>query len=241
VVVYSETMSVALTPAAFAAVLAPLWPKGAGAAAVAVSGGADSLALTLLMRDWAAAHGVALTALTVDHGLRPESTAEARQVGAWLAARGISHQVLAWDGDKPTANIQATARQARYDLLTSWCRARGAPVLLLGHHADDQIETFLLRLGRGSGLRGLSAMRAIEKRNDIMVLRPFLATPKQALLETLRTCGQPWLDDPSNFDMRFRRSHVRALAAQLPAGPAQSPAGGSGARRIGRSKARRSL
>lgn len=206
-----------VTPAAFCAVLTPLWPGGATAAAVAVSGGPDSLALALLAAAWAQERGVTLTALTVDHGLRPESATEAQQVGQWLAERGIPHQTLRWEGVKPTANIQAIARQARYDLLTGWCRAHGVPVLLLGHHADDQIETFLLRLGRGSGLRGLSGMRATAECNGVTLLRPLLAFFKADLQATLTAAGQAWLEDPSNHHPHFSRSLVRDLAAQLPA------------------------
>ncbi len=206
-----------VTPAAFSAALTPLWPSGATAAAVAVSGGPDSLALALLAAAWAKEQGVALTALTVDHGLRPESATEAGQVGRWLADRRIPHQTLRWDGVKPTANIQAIARQARYDLLASWCRAHGVSVLLLGHHADDQIETFLLRLGRGSGLRGLSGMRPVTACAGVTVLRPLLDFSKADLQATVAAAGQAWLEDPSNHHPHFSRSQVRDLAAQLPA------------------------
>jgi tRNA(Ile)-lysidine synthase len=206
-----------VTAAVFRAALQPLWPDGARAAAVAVSGGPDSLALALLAHSWAQAQGVCLTALTVDHGLRQNSAAEAQQVAAWLAARRIPHQILRWDGPKPTANLQALARKARYDLLTGWCNAHRVPVLLVGHHADDQIETFLLRLGRGSGLKGLAGMRAAEAWNGVPLLRPLLGISRAALRETLIAAGQPWLEDPSNHDPRFSRSPVRELAVRLPA------------------------
>jgi tRNA(Ile)-lysidine synthase len=185
--------------------------------AVAVSGGPDSMALALLAADWAREQGITLTALTVDHGLRQESAHEARQVGQWLAARNIPHQILIWEGPKPAANVQAVARQARYDLLTLWCRTNDVPVLLLGHHAGDQIETFLLRLGRGSGLRGLSAMRPATEYNDIKILRPLLQVAKEDLQGFLTAQQQPWLKDPGNTSPRFARTAVRHLAAQLPA------------------------
>jgi tRNA(Ile)-lysidine synthase len=192
------------------------WPVDAPSVAVALSGGPDSLALALLAADWAKAHDIPLTTLTVDHRLRPESAAEAAQVAAWMAARSIPHQILTWNAPKPTANLQAAARQARYDLLTGWCRSHSVPVLLLGHHADDQIETFLLRLARGSGLRGLSAMQPDTVCNGIRLVRPLLDIPKQTLRDYLGSLGQPWLEDPSNTDPRFDRSRMRSLAATLP-------------------------
>ncbi|MBM4438672.1 MAG: tRNA lysidine(34) synthetase TilS, partial [Actinobacteria bacterium] len=126
--------------------------------AVAVSGGADSLALTLLADEWARRTGRSIAALTVDHGLRPDSAAEASQVGAWLAAARIRHEVLRWEGQKPRSGIHAAAREARYRMLTSWCRENDVRDLLLAHHRDDQSETFLMRLARGSGPDGLAAM-----------------------------------------------------------------------------------
>ncbi len=128
------------------------------ALAVAVSGGPDSLALAMLAKAWSDARGGSLVALTVDHGLRPESTGEARQVGRWLKKRGIPQRILRWDGPKPGSALQAEARSARYALLTGWCRARGILHLLLGHQREDQAETVLMRLERGSGPDGLAAM-----------------------------------------------------------------------------------
>src|SRR5690606_24489820 len=114
----------AVSAAEFARLLRPLLPGRPGRLAVAVSGGADSMALALLARDWARKNRVALTALTVDHRLRRESSAEARQVGRWLKARGIAHRILVWQHEtKPAANLQALARQARYGLLQAHCRS----------------------------------------------------------------------------------------------------------------------
>src|SRR5215472_14255742 len=108
--------------------------------AVAVSGGADSMALALSAAAWARHRGGAITALTVDHRLRPESTGEARQVGAWLTARGIAHETLVWEGPHPTGDIQAAARTARYRLLEAWCAQHGVLHLLTAHHREDQAE-----------------------------------------------------------------------------------------------------
>lgn len=143
----------------FAAAMAPLGPfEREPRLAVAVSGGPDSMALLLLAQEWAAARGGRVSALTVDHGLRAELSAEAAQVAQWAGLLGVSHVALTWIGDKPTADIQAAAREARYCLLEEWCAASGVFHLLLAHHRDDQAETFLLRLARGSGLDGLAAI-----------------------------------------------------------------------------------
>ncbi len=181
--------------------------------AVAVSGGADSLALCLLTRDWARACGGDVTALTVDHGLRPAAAAEVRQTGWWLKAAGIRHIVLAWRGAKPVADVQAQAREARYRLLTSWCRRAGVLHLLLGHHRGDQAETFLLRLDRGSGLDGLAGMARVAELPEVRLLRPLLSIAPDRLRATLRARNQQWIEDPSNRDRRFRRAGLRASLA----------------------------
>lgn len=200
----------------FAALLEPLIDEGPHLA-VAVSGGPDSLALTLLSAEWAACAGRQVTALTVDHGLRPESPAEAEMVGAWLATRGISHVTLRWEGPKPATGIQAAAREARYGLLTGWCRAHGAISLLLAHHADDQNETVVLRLQRGSGPRGLAGISSLSERNGIRLVRPLLGLPKERLRETLRVAGQSWIEDPSNDNARYRRTAARYALMRLAA------------------------
>ena len=134
----------------FAALMAACGLQAAdGPVAVAVSGGADSMALTVLAAGWGQA-----VALTVDHGLRPGSADEACQVAGWLQARGIDHHTLTWRGDKPASGVQAAARQARYGALEGWCRDHGVGTLLLAHHREDQAETFLLRLLRVRNVSG---------------------------------------------------------------------------------------
>jgi tRNA(Ile)-lysidine synthase len=202
----------ALTRERFATLMAALGPfETAPVLAVAVSGGADSLALTLLAAEWAAALGGAVVALTVDHGLRAESAAEAAQVGSWLADRGIRHHVLTWRQGCDGPDLQAKARAARYDLLESWCRDHHILHLLLAHHQEDQAETFLLRLGRGSGVDGLAAMAPLVFHQDVQLLRPLLAVSRTDLRATLRTLAQDWIEDPSNRANRFARVRWRAL------------------------------
>lgn len=178
--------------------------------AVGVSGGLDSMALCLLLDRWARERGGRVTALTVDHGLRPESTSESTVVGGWLGARGIAHAVLGWSGAKPTRGIQAAAREARHALLGDWCQRAGVLHLALAHHRDDQAETFLQRLGRGSGVAGLSAMSPLTVRAFGRLLRPLLDIPRERLAATLADFAQPWIEDPSNHDPAYGRVRVRA-------------------------------
>lgn len=201
------------------AALADRLPRlgAAGHAAVAVSGGPDSMALALLAQRWAASRGVAVTALTVDHGLRPDSAGEAAAVGQWMSARGLRHEILVWRGG-PRGNLQASARQARYRLLDDWCAAHSVPVLLLAHHLEDQAETVLLRLGRGSGVYGLAAMAAEAPPpwpGAPFRVRPLLDVPKARLAETLRAMGQEWVEDPSNRNRDFARVRAREVWAGL--------------------------
>ena len=138
--------------------------------AVAVSGGGDSMALCLLLKEWCTTQGVNLTALTVDHGLRVDSRTEAEQVSRWMMEASISHHILSWAGEKPTTNIQDEARKARYQLMGKWCAQNNIAHLCLAHHQDDQAETFLLRLFRGSGVDGLCAMEKKQIFQQMMVL-----------------------------------------------------------------------
>jgi tRNA(Ile)-lysidine synthase len=197
--------------------LAPFEPRPH--LAVAVSGGADSLALAFLADAWARSRGGVVTALTVDHRLRPESAAEARRVGRWLGARRIAHRVLRWDGDGPVPRraLQARARMARYRLLEAWCARAGVLHLMIAHHRDDQAETFLLRLGQGSGLMGLAAMAAVRELDSVRLLRPLLGMSRAGLEAVLVAEGQDWVHDPSNLDTAYARVRLRALMPELAA------------------------
>ncbi|NYZ15145.1 tRNA lysidine(34) synthetase TilS [Azospirillum sp. RWY-5-1] len=185
--------------------------------AVGVSGGADSLALTLLLDRWTRRRGGAVRALTVDHGLRPESAAEADRVGAWLAARGIAHHVLRWEGAKPAAGIQEAARAARRRLLIEHCAGQGILHLALAHHRDDQAETVLMRFARGSGVDGLCGMAPVRPEGAVRLLRPLLAVPHARLVETCLAFAQPWIEDPSNASAAYARGRLRAAAGLLAA------------------------
>jgi len=185
--------------------------------AVAVSGGPDSLALTVLADRWARATDGKICALTVDHRLRPESGAEIRRLTSWLSARSICHEVLVWSEEKPKTGIQEAARIARYRLLASWCREHGCLHLLTAHHRDDQIETHLIRGRAGSGRIGLAGMSAIrEVVADCRVLRPLLAFPKDRLVAFLEAEGQPFISDPSNINPAFERSRLRRGEGAMP-------------------------
>jgi tRNA(Ile)-lysidine synthase len=184
--------------------------------AVAVSGGPDSMALCLLLADWVRDQGGRLIALTVDHGLRPESAEEAQQVSRWLAACGIAHHILTWDGDKPSTAIQTKAREARYDLMEKWCRRNHVATLAVGHQRHDQAETFLLRLMHGSGLDGLASMAANRRLGDVRLIRPLLSISKPRVLATLAERGQAFISDPSNDNLKYERVRVRRLMDDIP-------------------------
>ncbi len=181
--------------------------------AVAVSGGPDSLALTLLLDRWARECGGRVIGLTVDHGLRPESAEEARRVAGWLGVRGIAHDILAWAGEKPTAGLQEAARRARYGLLAEACAARGAPHLAVAHHADDQAETVLFRRERGSGPDGLAGMPAARSLGNCRLIRPLLPWPPAARGATGAAFGPAFVTDPSNRADRYARTGLRGRLA----------------------------
>jgi tRNA(Ile)-lysidine synthase len=184
---------------------------------IAVSGGADSLALMCLLAEWRQGNPAApdLVVLTVDHGLRPESAAEAEMVAGLARDRGLECRILKWTDPKPPANRQAEARDARFALMAcALCEERGDG-LVLAHHLEDQAETFLLRLGRGSGVYGLAAMASVSERAGIAILRPFLDVSRERLAATLRVRDLDWCSDPSNDDPAYARVRMRRLLPQL--------------------------
>lgn len=187
--------------------------------ALAVSGGPDSIALmhhvARQIADEPDQDYPEVTVLTVDHGLREEAADEARFVEQQAKILGLNTVTLRWEGEKPTSNIQEEARDARYDLMLAYCTEHKITAFLTAHHQDDQAETMLMRLCRGSGLDGLSAMPQVAKRSSIEILRPFLDIPKQSLQSFLTQAGAKWVEDPSNLNTDFERVRVRSLLGQL--------------------------
>lgn len=205
-------------PSEFARLVSPYLEIASEKIAIAVSGGADSMALCLLADQWAKANGRRIVALTVNHGLRENAKDEAFTVADWLAAREIEHHILTWLGDKPKTGIQAAARQARYALMAGWCTENEVAILMTAHHLEDQIETFLLRMERGSGIDGLACMAEISKIEEITLYRPLLGISKHRLREYLNDLEQNWIEDPSNQNPVYRRTKMRKLVEQLEEG-----------------------
>lgn len=189
------------------AALGPFEPTPA--ICVAVSGGPDSMALAWLAARWARARDGAATALLIDHGLRPESAKEVTIAAKALGGLGIATAASRIPGPPPATGRPAWARAERYRLLEQETAARGVLHLLVGHHLDDQAETLTLNLARGSGTRGLAAIRPQRMGDRIRVLRPLLGMPKARLVATAHAAGLPVADDPSNRDMAYARTRAR--------------------------------
>ena len=191
-----------------------LYAEDVRAVAVAVSGGADSMLLVHLLSDWAREFmpEMRIHALTVDHGLRQEARAEAEDVGERLSCLpSLEHHILTWDdGGQTESRIQERAREARYDLMRSYMQREGVRYLFSGHHMDDQAETFLYRLAKGSGLDGLSCMNGVQDiGNGLLLARPFLGFSKSSLLVSCQARGIEFIDDPSNENDAFARVRLR--------------------------------
>lgn len=237
-----------LSPEAIAALLRPLadFPR----LALAVSGGADSMALMRFARIWLNQlqhHGSsdrplpAIIVVTVNHGLRPEAADEAEFVARAAAETGFEHVTLVWTGDKPKTGVQEAARTARYNLMAEFARSRGCGAIVTAHHLDDQAETLLMRLARGSGPDGLASMspRSIwgdHLSSGVAILRPLLDIPKSRLVASLDAMGAGWVEDPSNSNKRYERASIRYSLKTSAALPLTSSALGLSARRLGRAR-----
>jgi tRNA(Ile)-lysidine synthase len=195
------------------------------AVVLAVSGGPDSTALLWLAARWrdGRKHPPKLIAVTVDHGLRSESAREALAVKRLARTLKVEHRTLRWTGSKPQSGIQEAARNARYRLLGAAARRAGACYVVTAHTQDDQAETVLFRLLRGSGVAGLrgmspvAALPGMARRSELRLLRPLLTVPKSRLLATLAAADIAFADDPSNRDPRFARPRLRELMPRLAA------------------------
>jgi tRNA(Ile)-lysidine synthase len=186
---------------------------------VAVSGGGDSMALLHLLNDWRREGGPDLSVVTVDHGLRPEAAAEAAGVAVAAMALGLPHRTLRWEGGHEGGNLPDRARRARYGLIAGWAKAEGIGTVALGHTADDQAETLLMRLARGSGVDGLAGMADRRDHLGLCWARPLLAARRSALRALLAARGVDWVEDPTNEDAIFDRVKARAaLGALAPLG-----------------------
>ncbi|MGY4254601.1 tRNA(Ile)-lysidine synthase [Bradyrhizobium sp. USDA 4516] len=192
---------------------------GAPALLLAVSGGPDSVALMWLAARWrrALAQGPRLVAVTVDHGLRPEAAREARDVKRLARSLELPHHTMRWTGPKPGTGVPAAARAARYRLLAQAARKHGATHILTAHTRDDQAETLLMRMLRGSGVAGLSAMARETERDGVLLTRPLLDISKAQLIATLQKARIRFADDPTNRDRSFTRPRLRALMPMLAA------------------------
>ena len=189
----------------------------APAIVLAVSGGPDSVAMMWLAARWRRAlkRGPTLHVVTVDHGLRAAAAQEARMVKKLAGELGLPHRTLRWRGDKPSSGVPAAAREARYALLAKAARGAGATHVFTAHTRDDQAETVLMRLSRGSGLTGLCAMAPQTERDGIMLARPLLEIAKADLVATLDKASIGFAVDPSNSDPRFTRPRLRRLMVEL--------------------------
>lgn len=191
---------------------------------LAVSGGPDSTALLVLAARWRASlkKGPKLLAVTIDHGLRADSAREAKAVARLARSLGVAHRIVPWRGKKPSSGLQNAAREMRYRLLGNVAKSIDARHVVTAHTRDDQAETVLFRLARGSGLSGLAGMARmaplpVAGMRDVILLRPFLDLPKARLIATLRRAKVDFADDPSNRDPRFTRARLRGLAPSLEA------------------------
>jgi tRNA(Ile)-lysidine synthase len=180
-----------------------------GRLGIAVSGGPDSLALLLLAAE---ALPGEVEAATVDHGLRADSAAEAAMVAEICARLGVPHATLRTTVE-PGASLQAKAREARYRALRSWAVERGLSMVATAHHADDQAETLLMRLARGSGVGGLSGIRETANVEGLEVIRPLLTVRKAELIQIVEQAGLTPVIDLANDDPRHERTRARRLLA----------------------------
>ena len=184
--------------------------------AIAVSGGSDSLALSILAKLYSLEQSSDFATLIVDHGLRKESANEAKQTFKNLKKNNIKAEILTYRGSKFTSNIQKKARDLRYDLFQKYCKKNKIKFLILAHHQDDLIENFYIRLIRGSGIKGLTSLQNVSELNkDFYLLRPLLHFKKEELLNLTKKIFSTWIEDPSNLNEKFLRVRIRKMQSRL--------------------------
>ncbi|PIB24024.1 tRNA lysidine(34) synthetase TilS [Amylibacter kogurei] len=186
-----------------------------GAIGAAVSGGSDSIAMLTLLADWCAQNERNLFVATVNHNLRKEAASEAAFVAEFCAKRGIAHETLIWSGWDQQGNLQDAARNARKHLLSQWAKKNAIQTIMIGHTKDDQAETVLMRLLRGSGVDGISGIFPIEVADGLTWMRPLLEYNRQDLRDYLVSINQTWVDDPSNTETRFDRVKLRNILQDI--------------------------
>ena len=182
---------------------------------VAVSGGPDSLALAFLAKIYSIKNKLKSKFFIVDHGLRPNSSIEAKNVKKVLKSNSIVSEILTWRGKKPTKNIQSIARSKRYQLLLEQADKLKINFILVGHHQDDLMENFFIRMLRGSGLKGLISMDRESKIGSKNLLRPLLSEKKEDLIYLSNNVFNFYVEDPSNYDENYKRIKIRKLIETL--------------------------
>ena len=183
--------------------------------AVAVSGGPDSLALAFLSKIYSLNNKIISKFLIVDHRLRPESTNEAKLVKKVLKKHSINAEILTWYGKKPKKNIQSVARNKRYDLLIKRCKKLKINNIILGHHQDDLLENFFIRIFRGSGLKGLTSLKKKNRVSNMNFFRPLLYQKKEDLVFLSNKIFNFYVKDPTNTDEKFLRIKIRKLIEEF--------------------------
>jgi tRNA(Ile)-lysidine synthase len=195
----------------FKSVLETLQLRAHAPLALAVSGGPDSVALAICALRWAQTNNTKLIAFIVDHALRPQSGDEAAQTQKTLTQLGINSEILRWEHAPIVTRLHSTARKARYQLLTDACKKHGADTLMLAHQREDQAETILMRLAKGSGIDGLAGMAMKSESEGVHLLRPLLAFPKERLIATCENAKISFITDPSNMSDQFARGRLRRV------------------------------
>ncbi len=190
-------------------------PRPPAVLGVAVSGGGDSMALLHLLHKLCTLHSTRLRVVTVDHGLRSEAASEAQMVADVCGKLGLLHDVLHWEGWDGSGNLQDAARRARYGMMADWGRRHDVEAIAVGHSADDQAETVLMRLARRSGVDGLSGMKRRLVMEGMTWVRPLLGASRSDLRDYLIQSDVPWIEDPSNKNENFERIRARKVLEAL--------------------------